>query len=186
MAEGHVQAPGRALALLAGDLYAAPQADQRGATGDVRPVWEAFSATFASVAGVNGNHDTFGEQSAADFAHHAGVQLLDGEVRTLLGLRVGGVGGIVGKPTKPNRKSEAHFQDLLARVLRGGADVVLLHQGPDGPGERGSPTVRTAIEAVEAPPLVAFGHCHWAVPFYEVGRRQLLNVDGRVVVLRRD
>ncbi len=181
-----VGVPASAIALLAGDLYAAPRADERGATGDVRPTWLAFAEAFRAVAGVNGNHDTFGEESPSDFAQRARVHILDGQARDVDGLRVGGVSGIVGKLSKPNRKDRDTFTRLLEDVLLDGAHVVLLHQGPEGegPGDKGSPWVRDAILALDAPPLVAFGHCHWHEPLLEVDARQMLNLDGRVVVLR--
>ena len=52
--------------VLSGDLYANQEADKMGVSGDVRPVWTAFAECFRWVAGVAGNHDTFG--SDAEFA----------------------------------------------------------------------------------------------------------------------
>ncbi len=183
---GHVDRRERVVALLAGDLYASPGAELRGATGDVREVWRAFANSFAAVAGVCGNHDTFGEQSPADFARTEAVTILDGDLCDVAGLRVAGVSGIVGKLSKPNRKDEQSFSRMVDDVLLSGADVVLLHQGPqgNGPRDKGSPAARASITAMETPPLVAFGHCHWEVPLLEEGGRQMLNLDGRVVVLR--
>lgn len=183
---GVVHDPATAVALLAGDLYAAPAADVRGATGDVRQVWRAFADAFRWVAGVCGNHDLFGEETSDGFARTLGVDILDGSVRDVGGLLVGGVNGIVGKLSRPNRKDEATFSRLLEDVFLESPDVVVLHQGPVGnaPRDKGSIEVRETIEALDAPPLVAFGHCHWEQPLLEVGRAQMLNVDGRVVVLR--
>lgn len=45
--------------ILAGDFYAAPAGDKRGASGDVSRVWHAFADAFRWVVGVQGNHDTF-------------------------------------------------------------------------------------------------------------------------------
>jgi hypothetical protein len=47
--------------LLAGDLYTVLALDRRGGSGDVTNVWTAFGQEFAWVAGVPGNHDTFGK-----------------------------------------------------------------------------------------------------------------------------
>lgn len=186
VAEGIVPRPEASIALLAGDLYASPRADERGSTGDVRTVWRAFANTFAAAAGVAGNHDLFGDQTMVAFAKSEAVHLLDGACATVRGLRVGGVSGIVGKITKPNRKDDEAFIRMLEDVLLHTPDVVVLHQGPDGPSPRdkGSASVRATLTAAETPPLVVFGHCHWDAPFHEEGRSQLVNVDGRVVVLR--
>jgi 3',5'-cyclic-AMP phosphodiesterase len=56
-----VQEPARAIALLAGDFYTVPALDKRGGTGDVTNVWLAFAEYFSCVAGIPGNHDSFGE-----------------------------------------------------------------------------------------------------------------------------
>lgn len=185
--EGLVSDPSSTVALLSGDLYASPSATERGATGDVRSVWRAFGSAFSAVVGVMGNHDLLGEDKLEAFARREAVTILDGEVKTIEGLRVGGVSGIVGKVTKPNRHTEEGFQSKLEAVLADDPDIVLLHQGPSGdePRDKGSPAVRQTLEAVSRPPIVAFGHCHWTMPLTKDERRQWLNVDGRVVILQR-
>ena len=57
--------PSRVAVWLAGDFYTVPALDKRGGTGDVSAVWRAFGDEFAWVAGVAGNHDTYGENSKA-------------------------------------------------------------------------------------------------------------------------
>jgi Icc protein len=165
--------------LLAGDLWSEPGCVKRGGLGDVTPVWHTFAQHFRWVAGVLGNHDLLPESPGA------GCHVLDGKAKSLDGLRVGGVGGIVGKSSKPNRRPPDEFTDLLARVLIQSPDVVLLHGGPDDGERLGEPVVREALEAY-APPLAVFGHCHWDEPLgrLETGT-QLCNVDGRVVVAVR-
>ena len=51
---GALPYPERTGVVLAGDLYSAPGGDVRGATGDVRAVWEAFADALRWVAGVRG------------------------------------------------------------------------------------------------------------------------------------
>lgn len=168
--------------LLAGDLYAAPGADVRGASGEVSEVWDAFALSFRWVVGVLGNHDLLGGPPAR--------AVLDGDVVLRDGLRIGGVSGIVGKPTKPRRKTEAAFREALARVAQV-SDVVVLHESPEVPehGLRGQAAVRDELDTrarAGATPLVVSGHCHWPVALVELATGlQLLNVDGRVVVLAR-
>lgn len=185
--------------LLCGDLYAAPGADERGASGDVRTVWAAFvGAGFRWVCGVAGNHDRFGDSAAAEaeFAARPGVHLIDDGVSvTLDGLRVAGIGGILGNPGKPRRRSEADWSRALSRAAAAAPDVLVLHEGPDDPtaGLRGSPFVRTALaalpEQIGRRLLVLCGHCHWPSPLQGGGDRgggaQVFNADGRVVLVTR-
>lgn len=201
--------PGQVGILLAGDLYAAPAGDVRGASGDVRGVWQALAARCRFVAGVAGNHDLFGppqeverwgsrsgaekldrraaSQAAQRFARQAGVHLLDGQVVSAGGLRIGGVGGIIGNTRKPNRRDTADFCALLGQVLDVAPDVLVLHEGPDEPASqrRGNPDIRGLIEVTERPPLVLCGHCYWDDPLATLaGGAQVLNADSRVIVLR--
>jgi Icc-related predicted phosphoesterase len=166
--------------ILAGDLWAEPGSDTRGGLGDVAAVWRAFARYFRWVVGVLGNHDRIAGGPGA------GCHLLDGKVVSLDGLRIGGVGGIVGNPNKPNRRGPEEFTRLMSRALMQSPDVMVLHCGPDtDDGLRGDPHVREALEAY-APPLAVFGHCHWNGPLatLETGT-QLCNVDGRLVVATR-
>lgn len=175
--QGALPPPAATGVLLAGDLYAAPKADERGASGDVTPVWDAFEERFRWVTGVLGNHDTLAAWHRA--------RVLDGNILERDGLRIGGVSGIIGKPTKPMRKTEAAFTAALRAVLD--ADVVVLHEGPEIPERRllGHPAVRRTLDQASPPPLVISGHCHWPTPFVVLpSTLQILNVDGRVIVLR--
>lgn len=170
--------------LLAGDLFSSPRADTRGASGDVRVVWRAFANRFRWVAGVAGNHDHFGTPDELR-ALKARVHLLDVDQVSLDGLVVGGVSGIIGKPGKLNRKVEKDFCRGIQVAARG-SDVLVLHEPPVGPApdQIGKAEVRDALLASEAR-FVVCGHAHWHTMLAEIGEVQVLNVDGRVVVLRR-
>jgi hypothetical protein len=75
--EGLLPPPERVGVVLAGDLYSAPSADWRGATGEVRDVWLAFAAAGCPfVLGVAGNHDRVTIEDLADLGPD--VVLLDG------------------------------------------------------------------------------------------------------------
>lgn len=179
--------PERTGVLLAGDFYAAPEGDERGASGDVREVWTAFAARFRWVAGVSGNHDRFGtERDQRRFGSSPRIHLLDGAARTLDGLRVGGVSGIMGNPRKPMRREPLVFLDQIEHVVETGLDVLVLHEGPDGDRkQRGSAFVRDALETCDVP-LTVCGHSHWPHPIAELGPgRRVLNVDARVVILTK-
>jgi 3',5'-cyclic-AMP phosphodiesterase len=155
-------------AILAGDMYSVPEANQRGGHGSVAPVWGAFAEVFAWVIGV------------------ARTIVLDTEDITIDGIRVGGVGLIAGNPAKNGRRAE---DDQLARIERmaaSGIDVLILHEGPRGDADQpGHPGIRTLIEAHRVP-LTICGHVHWPVPLARHGGGQILNVDTRVIVLTED
>lgn len=179
--DGLVPPVARTGVLLAGDLYSVPEANKRGGHGDVADVWRAFAARFAWVAGVAGNHDDVTDVPAAG----ANVHLLDGHVVELDGVRVGGVGRIVGNPEKRGRRAEREHLALLDRVLDASASIVVLHEGPPGEAahQRGNDRIRDTLEAGDAA-LTVCGHDHWAEPLSAVPPRgQVLNVDARVVVL---
>ncbi|HEX4420116.1 MAG TPA: metallophosphoesterase [Kofleriaceae bacterium] len=165
--------------ILAGDLFSVPAANKRGGYGDVSEVWGAFAGEFAWVVGVAGNHDDV--SGVAKLGER--VHLLDGERVELDGLRIGGVGGIIGNPRKPGRRSEVDQLRTLAHVIELGIDVLVVHEGPFGEdGQRGHPAIRTAVEAGEVG-LTICGHDHWRTPLAAHRHGQILNVDARAVVL---
>lgn len=175
--------------LLAGDFYAAPDLSARGVSGDVTEVWRAFDRRFRWIAGVAGNHDQFPAGAGRPPGHpgDAGGFDLDDRVVALAGVRVAGVGGIIGRIGKPNRRPESEFRRVLQNVLSARPDVLVLHNGPDVPesGAPGSSLVRHCL--LESPPcLVVCGHCYWRDPIRTLPNgTQICNVDSRVVVLRR-
>ena len=175
--------------ILAGDLYSAPAADQRGVSGDVRSVWRAFAAGHRWVAGVAGNHDTFGSTTddKESFEAESRTHLLDGRCEDLDGVRIGGVGGIIGDPAKPARREEKEFLRSMRHVLSREPRVLVLHHGPDAKrGElRGHPAIRQALDRSSGL-LVICGHVYWDEPITDLrGGAQVLNADGRVVLLER-
>lgn len=172
---------------LCGDLYTVPGATKRGGTGDVTEVWDAFGSAFRWVAGVAGNHDTFGADQNTDPRFPEECRFLDGNSTMLDGLKIAGIGGIIGSPQRVRRRTEDDYCEMLENLLRATpADVVLMHDGPDGPGSRqkGSPAIRAILNDL-APSLVIRGHSHWETPLVSLNQStQVLNVDGRIVVLQ--
>jgi Icc-related predicted phosphoesterase len=167
--------------VLAGDLYSVPTADKRGGFGDVASVWRAFAKRFAWVAGVAGNHDDVTAVKRADRVH-----LLDAGTVALSGLRVGGVSLIAGNPAKHGRREEGEQLARIARVASAGVDLLILHECPNGDGNRqdGHPGIRAIIDE-HATPLTICGHFHWESPLSSHRGGQILNVDSRVIVLMR-
>lgn len=177
--------------LLAGDLYAWPELDRRGASGDVREVWRAFADEVAWVAGVAGNHDKFGQgwppTAFGAFGEEPGINVLDGDVVEWSGVRVAGLSGVVGNPRRPFRRTRQAFEAEAARLAGMTPDVLVLHEGPDvaGSGLRGNAGVREVLERARAT-LVVCGHAFWDRPGAALANGvQVLNVDGRAVWLRR-
>lgn len=179
--------------LLAGDLFAIDDLSQRGGLGDVREVWRAFSKHAAFVAGVAGNHDSFGSGPAdlAAFADEPGIALLDTEpplrpACEFAGLRVAGVSGIAGNPSRPWRRHADAYVSAVADAIATGPDVLLLHQNPALPGVRRDELTRlTQLLAAAATGLVVFGHAFCPEPIVTLGRCQLLATEGRAFWLER-
>lgn len=100
---------------------------------------------------------------------------------------IAGLGGIIGNRRRPHRRTDQEFVDCLEELLNEQTDILITHDGPDAPeyGLRGSPMIRHLLEVL-CPPLVIRGHAHWNQPLVELaGGTKVLNVDGRVVIMRR-
>jgi 3',5'-cyclic-AMP phosphodiesterase len=188
---GDLPAANRLGVVLAGDFWAEPGCTRRGGLGKVGLVWSAFGGASRWVAGVLGNHDQYEHQRSA---HDQGreppagrVALLDGDVVEMDGLRLGGVGGIIGDPCKPRRKSEKRYVELLEGVLRQQPDLVILHEPPEAPegGCLGKLVVRDCLLRNQ-PTLLVCGHCHWPMPLQTLPNgTQVCNIDSRLIVAMR-
>jgi 3',5'-cyclic-AMP phosphodiesterase len=177
--EGALPPAARTGVILAGDLFSVPEANKRGGYGGVVDVWRAFADRFAWVAGVAGNHDDI--SGIAELGER--VHLLDGDVVEVDGIRIGGVGGIIGSKPKPGRRLEAEQVALIERAIDREPDVLVLHEGPSGDGDqRGNSTLRELVEAGGVAFTVC-GHDHWPSPLASHPHGQILNVDTRVVVM---
>ncbi len=184
-ADGAIPPTGSIGVVLAGDLYASPQADQRGASGEVSAVWRAFARGFRWVVGVAGNHDDFGtHRQRQRLMSEPGLHLLDGTVVAIDGLRVGGVGLVAGDPSRRGRRYPSAQLDLIGEVLARAPDLLVLHEGPGGGSHQpGRIQIRELLNAVATPPLTVCGHTHWDEPLATSGVAQVLNVDSRAVLL---
>ncbi|WP_433363233.1 metallophosphoesterase family protein [Actinoplanes sp. CA-142083] len=180
---GLLPPPDRVGVLLTGDLYSAPEADRRGASGAVLDVWLAFAAAECPMLfGVAGNHDEVTAAEVSELGPH--VALLDGEPRSFGGLAVAGVSGVVGDPARVLRRREKDFLRLVGKAVEPAPDVLLLHEGPvgDHAGQRGNAAVRALLER-RGPSLTFCGHVHWDEPVASLGDGHAVNVDARVVIL---
>ncbi|WP_144123726.1 metallophosphoesterase family protein [Catellatospora sichuanensis] len=184
--QGLMPPPERLAVVLAGDLYSAPTADVRGASGDVADVWLAFAAAGCRfVTGVLGNHDALRPSDLAGL--DPAPALLDGDAVACGGVRFAGVGGIVGDPARPGRRAEADQLTRLDRALATAPDLLVLHEGPTGrrPDQRGNAALGERIRRA-APPLTVCGHVHWPEPLSTLGDGHVVNVDSRAVLLTPD
>jgi Icc-related predicted phosphoesterase len=178
----------RTAALLAGDFYTVPNLDKRGGSGDVTSVWNAFGERFDWVAGVAGNHDTFGSERDDIPQFPSFMHYLDNHRVELDGMKIAGLGGIVGNPKRLQRKTEEQYLEQLADVIGEPTDVLIMHDGPNAPEQRfrGNSQVRWLIEEMK-PSLVVRGHAHWAQPLVQLTPDvPVLNVDARCVIMRTD
>lgn len=185
--------PSRVGVVLAGDLFA--RESGRGGNGDIFPALRAFSEWFAWVVAVGGNHDDVGswpitEDSWARLRAVPRLHFLDGHTVELGGVRISGVSGVEGDPQRAFRRPADDFRGAIELVLLDRPELLVLHQGPhvDGVARKSSETVREALDhAHPAPPLCICGHDPWETPVVQLPNgTQVLNVDHRVVVLRRD
>lgn len=178
---------GRIGTLLAGDFYTVPGLDKRGGSGNVTSVWEAFAETFDWVAGVAGNHDTFGSRGENPFKPKLSgrCQLFDRGTALIDDLQIAGLSGIIGNPRRAWRRAADDFVEQMVGLTDSAPDILIMHDGPDCPefGFRGTPMIREALAMCE-PTLIVRGHAHWDRPLVELDSgHQVLNVDARVVVL---
>lgn len=184
---GEIPPADRVGAVILGDMFARPGLDRRGGSGDVRLVWEAFRTRFRWVAGVAGNHDLFGSSPREfhEFTRLPNLHFLDGNCAKIDRLLFGGVSGVVGERARPFRRSRDRFLADVKQVLSVKPDVLLLHMGPPKDEIEGIAELRPLLNE-HLCPLTAFGHNHWPLALEHLpGGGQLLNVEGRVVVLQR-
>lgn len=179
--------PERAGVLLCGDLYA--QRGRRGASGDPLPVWLAFRQAFNWVIGVDGNHDLVSIEVARRLQLEEGIQhIASPSIVSADQLQIAGVGGIIGRPDKPNRMDPASYLRSVRLLLQRQPDVLLLHQSP-GLAEQGlQGEVLIHDELVAGPKTVVFcGHTHWDTPMIELNNgTKVVNVDSRLLILTRE
>jgi len=171
--------------LLCGDLYA--NLERRGGRGDVKPVWRNFNQHFGFVAGVAGNHDDFGNPTEfAAFKSEEDIYYLDKEIHQIKGISVGGISGIIGRPTKHFRNEEKSHLKELGKLLRKEPDFILLHEGPNhlNPKFRGSDNIRETMEASKSGSIICFGHNHWKPTLVKNKETQLVALDGKCVILK--
>ena len=181
--QGLMPPPHRLAIVLAGDLYSAPGADLRGASGEVDDVWLAFAAAGCPlVVGVAGNHDVISADTLGDLGPTAA--LLDGTWVDFGGVRFAGVSGIIGDPHRRGRRSEHTQLTRIGTALDSNPSVLVLHEGPPGgSGDQvGSRVVGDRLRA-SPPALTVCGHVHWDTPVARLGAGHILNVDGRAIVL---
>ena len=169
--------------LLCGDLYG--DLERRGSSGDPSAAWREFRHHFGLVTGVAGNHDLIPSQEAAAW-EHGGMTLLHERTIDWGTLRIAGIGGIIGRPDKPNRMPETQYIASLRRLLRHQPDILLLHPSPSIPeyGLQGEKTLCSLLEQ-NSPALICCGHTHWPTPWVQWNGASIINADGNIIILTR-
>ena len=179
--------PSRTGAVLAGDFYSSSDGAHRGATGNVRAVWLKFQQVFAWVVGVAGNHDDFGRgESYYDFLRTERLDVLSTWIVGWPGITIGGQGGSIGDSRKIGQHDEENFLYQTELILMQTPDLLVLHAPPEGAaGQKGSRVLRQLLERYDTR-LTICGHVHWNEPLAMLqGGQQVINVDKRVVLLKR-
>ncbi len=171
--------------IIAGDLYATLK--HLGGLGDVRSVWQDFRCRFRWVAGIAGNHDSFGTTPAEfdEFTKTSNLHYLDGRMVRVDEIDLAGISGIIGSKEKPFRRPEKVYRELIGNLLKQFPDILILHQGPSDPDRKlcGNDSIRSELIDNESV-LTICGHVFWKEPLTTLPRGgQILNVDGRVVIL---
>jgi 3',5'-cyclic-AMP phosphodiesterase len=171
--------------ILAGDLYA--RLERRGGLGDVRAVWQNFRRRFRWVAGVAGNHDSFGNTVAEveEFERVPNLYHLDGRMVRVDELDLAGISGLISSKQKLFRRPQKVYQQLIRELLDRSPDILILHEGPSAPDHklRGNDTIRTELINRRSI-LTICGHVFWKEPVVNLPQGgQVLNVDSRVVIL---
>ena len=191
-----VPAPSKTGVLLAGDLYSAPNADLRGASGDVFGVWQAFANAFAWVVGVQGNHDTYSQDpNKLENAYLLDAYGLDGYLLDAYGLAgycakfsglsiIAGISGIIGNPSKNARRKEAEYLAVLNTVLQSQPDILILHPAPYiNEKQRGEKEIALQLKSHHNC-ITLCGHVHWEnLLSYLNITHPVLNLDKRVIIL---
>ena len=127
------------------------------------------------------SNTSFSKLNLLTLVLNSNINTLDNDVVDYAGLTVAGIGGIIGRADRNQRKTEAHFGKALKSVTKKKPAITLLHQGPDDPinDQFGQSFIREHFEK-NGDGIVIFGHCHWDLPFLEIGDNQMLNVDNRL------
>ncbi len=167
------------LVLIAGDLCGVLK---RGASCNVRPVWDAFAHYFPHVVGITGNHDLLDEPPA-------GTWLLDGEVLELRGLKIGGISGVVGRKDRNPRNRDARtYRRVLKEVLSQRPHMLLLHPCPEvqPPLWLGDAMIAEVLLQYPHSLHVVCGHVEWPSSHARLGHHSVWNADHRVILFRLD
>ncbi|MBU2574861.1 MAG: metallophosphoesterase [Elusimicrobia bacterium] len=175
--------------LIAGDMHSLPGCAKRGGWGDVREVWRMLAARAAWVAGVPGNHDLFGDspEELAAFRAEPRMHFMNGDMVVIDGLRIAGIGGVMGNPFKPFRWADDDYVVRAEKLLSGRPDIFMIHEAPGAPDstQQGNPVVAAAFGGARDQ-LIICGHKHWENPLAQLaGGAQVLNAHERVVVLEK-
>ncbi|MFY0675263.1 MAG: metallophosphoesterase [Bacteroidia bacterium] len=148
--------PKNVLVLLCGDNYA--NLIKRGESGSPFQVWKAFSDTFGNVVGIAGNHDIIKDTSEYRVGNRT---LLLKETIEIKGLKIAGLSGIIGNPSKPFRLTEIDYFKSLEKLLKQKPDILLTHLSP-ADNERNLQGDENLSQKLAKHDILSFcGHSNW-------------------------
>jgi len=190
---GAVPALSDMVAVLPGDYFAHLTLHKRGGAGDVSEVWRDAAGRFGAAVGVLGNHDRIGSNDPEStsgghvrdlLAEVPSATIVDGDVRDVRGLRIGGVNGTIGDLRRPYRRDEDSFVSAVEAVVLETPDLVVLHQGPAPSLPDRSISAKLRSSCLAFPGLTVFGHDRVPTMLEEPpGGAQFLSVLERIVVM---
>ena len=170
---------------LCGDLFAT--LESRGGFGDVKEVWRQFNQYFRFVVGIAGNHDDFGSKEDFEaFQREEGIYFLHKKIIKVAGIKVGGIGGIIGNPNKPQRVEKEEYLKTLKKILVKQPDFILLHESPNNkiPKLEGHKKIREVIDSSRGNTICS-GHCYWEENIIKAeNNNQMINVDAKCMILK--
>ena len=162
--------------------------------GDLKPAYLRFLVTMshARLLYVHGNHDG---SYASDPPE--GCDCIDGQLVSIGGLRVLGLGGCLKYHEGPHQYTEREMARRIRKLRRaikkaGGVDIVITHGAPRGLGDLDDPAHRgfeafTELIREYRPQFLLHGHVHLRYDHnlpreHALGGTRIINVSERFVL----
>ena len=172
--------------ILAGDYWSRPDRKMKG-KGYVAHIWRELAQRFRWAIGVAGNHDFFGKLTEFQELNSTryNLKILDDACKKIDGIMIAGISGVVGNVNKSFNRTMDEYVQTVTRLVNINPDILVMHDGPDYMAYPGQPYIREALRGSES--LIIRGHKHWNEPLQTIeGGPQVLNVNGRIVILKTD
>jgi len=132
-----------------------------------------------------GNHDFLEDQQRKRLIEFENLILLAQNLETIGGINFGGIDGVIGTNNKDNRITPEEFKLCIKKLHRQKTNVLVLHEGPEvtSQGLMANEFITSTLSDYNFP-LIISGHAHWKTAISKVNESQVVNVDGRVIVVQ--